>query len=178
MKAAAPGQPSGNRSDHTTRMSTKNLRLTVVRRLSEMEDAIAVRRAVFIEEMGIAEAEEIDAHDGDPAQVSSALHIVAYLDGQPVGTGRLLLDGSPGQNAHIGRVAVLGDCRGRGLGKAVMLALHEEAQQRGYGGITLAAHLQAIPFYERLGYAARGDVFLDAGVELRWMDLSFHDRFA
>lgn len=159
-------------------MSTKDLRLTVVQQLSEMEDAIAVRRAVFIEEQGISEAEEIDSLDRDPARVSNALHVVAYLDGRPVGTGRLLLDGSPDQNAHIGRVAVLADYRGRGLGKAVMLALHEEAQQRGYGGITLAAQLHAVPFYERLGYAARGDIFLDARIEHRWMDLSFHDRFA
>ena len=139
-----------------------------------MEDALAVRRAVFVDEQGVAEDEEIDAHDGDPAQVGSAVHIVGYVDGQPVATGRLLLDGPPGQNAHIGRVAVLRDRRGYGLGKALMLALHEEAQRRGYPGITLGAQLPAIAFYERLGYVARGEIFLDAGIEHRWMDLRFH----
>jgi predicted GNAT family N-acyltransferase len=33
--------------------------------------------------------------------------------------------------------------------------------------------MHAIPFYERLGYVARGPVFLDAGIEHRWMDLDF-----
>jgi predicted GNAT family N-acyltransferase len=37
--------------------------------------------------------------------------------------------------------------------------------------ITLAAQMHAIGFYERLGYVARGDVFLDAGIEHRWMDI-------
>ena len=141
-----------------------------------MEDALAVRRAVFIAEQGVSEGEEIDAHDGNPALVSSAVHVVAYLDGRPVGAGRLLLDEPPGGNAHVGRVAVLRDHRRRGLGKAVMLALHEEARRRGYRGITLAAQLRAIAFYEGLGYVVRGDVFVDAGIEHRWMDLRFEHR--
>jgi predicted GNAT family N-acyltransferase len=140
-----------------------------------MADALEVRRAVFIQEQGVSEEEEIDAHDGDPALVTSAVHIVAHIDHQPVATGRLLLDTLPGEQAHVGRVAVLRDRRGRGIGKAIMLALHDEARQRGYPGITLAAQLHAIEFYERLGYVARGGVFLDAGIEHRWMDLRFRD---
>jgi predicted GNAT family N-acyltransferase len=150
-----------------------SLQLVAVRKAAEMEDALSVRRAVFIQEQGVSETEEIDAHDGNPEGVTSAVHVVAYLAGRPVATGRLLLDAPPGKSAHIGRVAVLRDYRGQGLGKAVMLALQGEAQRRGYQGITLAAQLQAIPFYEGLGYTARGDVFLDADIEHRWMDLRF-----
>jgi predicted GNAT family N-acyltransferase len=51
-----------------------------------------------------------------------------------------------------------------------MEALHDLARQQGFRAITLAAQLHAIGFYERLGYAARGDVFLDAGIEHRWMN--------
>ena len=149
------------------------LQVTTVRTLAEMKDALAVRRAVFIEEQGVSEEEEIDAHDGDPAGMTSAVHVVAYLDGQPVATGRLLLDTMPPEHAHIGRVAVLAQHRGRGCGRAVMLALQDEARRRGYPGITLAAQLPAIAFYERLGYVARGEVFFDASIEHRWMDLQF-----
>ena len=145
-------------------------RVTLVRTAAEMADALAVRRAVFIEEQGVPEHEEIDAYDGAPDEVSSAVHVVAYVAGQPVSAGRLLL-GTPGENAHIGRVAVLRAARRRGYGRAVMLALQAEARRRGYPGITLASQLHAIPFYERLGYVAYGDVFLDAGIEHRWMDL-------
>jgi predicted GNAT family N-acyltransferase len=52
-----------------------------------------------------------------------------------------------------------------------MLMLQDLARERGFAGITLAAQLHAIGFYERLGYVARGDVFLDAGIEHRWMDV-------
>ena len=152
--------------------SRGNLQITVARKPAEMEDALSVRRAVFIEEQGVSEAEEIDAYDGDPERVTGAVHVVAYFDGRPVATGRLLLDAPPGENAHIGRVAVLQEHRGRGLGRMLMLTLQEEAERRGYPGITVAAQLRAIPFYECLGYRARGDVFLDAGIEHRWIDLS------
>ena len=148
-----------------------SLRVTVVRSTAEMEDALSVRRAVFIAEQGVTEVEEIDAYDGDPRQVTSALHVVAYLDGLPAATGRLLLDAPDGENAHIGRIAVLREHRRRGLGRAVMLALQDEARRRGFRGAKVAAQLQAIPFYESLGYVAYGGVFLDARIAHRLMDL-------
>lgn len=163
-----------NPGSHETRPRTRiaeSLQLRVVRTRSEMADALTVRRSVFIEEQGVSEDEEIDAHDGDPAQVTTALHVIAHLGGQPVATGRLLLDRPAGENPRIGRVAVLREHRGRGFGRSVMLALQEEARRRGYSAITLAAQLPVIHFYEGLGYAVRGDVFLDAGIEHRWMDL-------
>ena len=138
--------------------------------LEQMADALAVRRRVFIEEQGVPEDEEIDDHDGDPASVPTALHVVLYLDGRPIGTGRLLLP-PDGEGAHIGRMAVLAEHRRMGAGRAVMLALQSLAMARGMHDITLAAQLHATGFYERLGYIARGDVFLDAGIEHRWMDL-------
>jgi predicted GNAT family N-acyltransferase len=137
-----------------------------------MREALSVRRRVFIEEQDVPEAEEIDAHDGDPAAVVSALHVLARIDGAPVATGRLLLN-EPDGRLHIGRVAVLAEWRNRGVGTAVMAALHELARENGARQITLAAQLHAIGFYEKLGYTARGDVFLDAGIEHRWMDVSF-----
>jgi ElaA protein len=137
-----------------------------------MQDALSVRRTVFIAEQGVTEAEEIDAYDGNPQQVTAAVHVIAYLDGLPAATGRLLLDAPDGENAHIGRIAVLREHRRRGLGRLVMLALQDEARRRGYRGATIAAQLQAIPFYERLGYVAYGEVFLDARIEHRLMDLS------
>lgn len=141
--------------------------------LDEMTDALTVRRRVFIEEQSVPESIEIDAYDADPATSQPVLHVVAYVDGRCVATGRLLLDAHDGEYPHIGRVAVLREERGKGFGRAVMLALHDAARSRGMPGITLAAQLHAIPFYETLGYVVRGDVFLDANIEHRWMDLAF-----
>ena len=136
----------------------------------EMARALQVRRRVFIEEQGVPEELEIDEFDAPPALGSTALHVLLPLDGVAVATGRLLLDGEAG-HGHIGRVAVLAEHRGRGCGRAVMLALHKIAREVGVRHLTLAAQLHAIGFYERLGYVARGEVFLDAGIEHRWMDL-------
>ena len=119
----------------------------------------------------MAEEEEIDRHDADPAMVTSAVHVIGRLNGLPVATGRLLLEYPRGGNAHVGRVAVLAAHRWRGFGSAIMAALHYLAREHGFAGITLAAQLHAIPFYEKLGYVVRGEVFLDAGIEHRGMDV-------
>jgi len=149
-----------------------NVEVRLVTTGDEMRDALSVRRRVFIEEQRVPEDEEIDGHDRDPALVTDCLHVIAYEAGVPVATGRLLLDGPAEENAHIGRVAVLAERRRQGLGREVMTALQELARQRGLPGITLAAQTHAIGFYEALGYVVRGDVFLDAGIEHRWMDLA------
>jgi len=145
----------------------------------EMADALEIRRAVFIDEQHVPEDEEVDRYDDDPTVVADAIHVlvhVIHVDGDvgdPIATGRLLLDGSPDERAHIGRVAVLAEHRRTGTGRVVMLWLQDEARRLGRPGVTLAAQLHAIPFYERLGYTARGDIFFDAAIEHRWMDLDF-----
>jgi predicted GNAT family N-acyltransferase len=139
--------------------------------VDEMNDALSVRRRVFIEEQNVPESIEIDAYDADPATSPGALHVVAYADGRCVATGRLLLDAHDGEYPHVGRVAVLREERGKGYGRDIMLALHDAARGRGMPGIMLGAQVHAIGFYETLGYVVRGDVFLDAGIEHRWMDL-------
>jgi predicted GNAT family N-acyltransferase len=140
---------------------------------SQMEAALAIRRAVFVREQGVPEEIEIDEHDEPAAWGKTSVHALLLSGVAPVATGRLLLEEGPAHNAHIGRVAVLAEERRHGAGRALMLALQEEARRRGYPGITLAAQLHAVGFYEKLGYVARGDVFLDAGIEHRWMDLQF-----
>ncbi len=78
-----------------------------------------------------------------------------------------------GELPHIGRVAVLAEHRGHDYGAATMRAVHTEAHARGFTGVTLAAQIHALGLYERLGYLARGLVFLDAGIQYRDMDLRF-----
>lgn len=134
----------------------------------DLEAAWAVRRAVFVVEQGVPEDLEIDALD----TLNSTLHVVEYADdGRAVATGRAVLDG-PG-HVHLGRIAVLRDWRGRGLGVAVVRRLESEALRR-YGVVdagvrcvelALAAQEHAIGFYQALGYelTQRGR-FLDAGI--------------
>jgi predicted GNAT family N-acyltransferase len=121
----------------------------------------ALRRAVFIEEQGVAEADEIDDKDGE------AIHLLAKVDGLPMGSARLLLSGETGK---IGRVCVLPQARGIGLGAALMRAA--VAQLRDQPGVIrakLGAQTHALGFYERLGFVAEGPVYDDAGIPHRDM---------
>ncbi|XQU09551.1 GNAT family N-acetyltransferase [Halomonas sp. LY9] len=124
------------------------------------EAASLIRRVVFIDEQRVPQEEEWDGRDAD------CLHFLAMLNGKPVGTARLLPDG------HIGRVAVLSSARGTGIGYQLMKATIEAARAAGHTHAALSAQLHALAFYERLGFVAHGDVFMDAGIPHREMVLA------
>ena len=128
------------------------------------DKAHPLRRAVFVEEQGIAPEIEADTRDAD------ALHAVATNRfGMPVGTGRAVLDGQGG--ARIGRMAVLASVRGAGVGAAVLAALVEGCQRRGAGDILLHAQSDAVRFYSQHGFVCRGQPFEEAGIEHQEMVL-------
>jgi predicted GNAT family N-acyltransferase len=118
----------------------------------------AIRHEVFIVEQAVPEPEEWDGLDPHCA------HALARLaDGTAVGTARL----APG--GKIGRMAVRGPFREKGVGSALLRVLMARARTQGERRCSLAAQLQAIPFYERHGFCAHGPVFLDANIEHREM---------
>ena len=139
----------------------------------QMGLSLEIRRQVFIQEQGVDPEEEIDNFDDIEKNKDIAIHVLVFENNQPIATGRLLLDSSDNEYAHITRVAVLLGYRGKGAGLVVMHWLQDMAKQIGRDGITLAAQTHAIGFYEKLGYVARGEIFLDAKIEHRWMDLVF-----
>lgn len=118
---------------------------------------VDLRRRVFVEEQGVpVELEQDDLDEG-------AIHAVARAaDGRALGTGRLLL--GPAGAARIGRMAVAGEARGRGVGAAVLAVLEAAAADAGCHRVTLHAQVQAIGFYRRAGYEEEGGVFDDAGI--------------
>lgn len=116
-----------------------------------------VRTAVFLDEQRIDPALEWDDDD------AAALHAVAWRDGAPVGTARLLRHGAA--TARIGRMAVLQAHRGQGLGRALLEALLRAAQARGDSTVLLHAQVAAQAFYARAGFTAHGPVFWEAGIE-------------
>jgi len=116
-----------------------------------------VRREVFVTEQRVPEAEEWDDDD----QV--CVHVLALQNREPVGTGRI----SPA--GKIGRLAVLSEFRGRGIGDRILLMLIEQARHRGLAEVTLNAQVHAMPFYERHGFKAQGEVFDEAGIPHRRM---------
>ena len=113
----------------------------------------SVRFRVFVEEQHVPEDEEWDAEDPCSRHV-----IAAAADGTPIGTGRLLRDG------HIGRMAVLREWRGRGVGRALMAHLLQVARDVRHEVVKLHAQTHALRFYEKLGFVAEGEEFMEAGI--------------
>jgi len=122
---------------------------------------VALRRAVFIEEQGISEAEEMDDLD------ASAIHMLAVVDGKPAGTARVLIQDDIGK---IGRICVLADHRGTGLGARIVQAAMDHL--RTLPNVTrakLGSQDHAIGFYEKLGFIGYGPFYDDAGIPHRDM---------
>lgn len=123
----------------------------------------ALRRRVFIEEQGVSEADEVDDKDED------AIHLLATENGTPIGSARLLVLGEVGK---VGRVCVLAQARGTGLGAALMRAAVARFRSvPGVRKVKLGAQVHALGFYERLGFSTVGEVFDDAGIPHREMVL-------
>jgi predicted GNAT family N-acyltransferase len=120
-----------------------------------------LRGIVFIQEQGVPEPRERDGLDPD------CQHVLARDEaGRPIGCGRL----TP---AHkIGRMAVLQEWRGRGVGVALLRELIARARSQGWPDVALDAQVSAIGFYERAGFIAHGEEFEDAGLAHRAMRLA------
>lgn len=133
-------------------------------RIAETDDLAAchmLRRRVFIDEQAVPEADEMDDLD------DQAIHLLGQDADGPWGTARLFVQGDTGK---IGRVCVLPRMRGTGAGAALMRAALDALRARpGVVRAKLSSQVHAIGFYEKLGFAAHGPVYDDAGIPHRDM---------
>jgi predicted GNAT family N-acyltransferase len=142
-------------------MTRDRIQVRPARGDGEVRAALDLRREVFVGEQGVPLHEELDHHD------DTALHLVALHDGHVVATCRLV---AAGDMVKLGRMAVTPAERGRGV--AARLLAEADAQAAGLGArrIALAAQLAATGLYERAGYRAVGERFVDAGIEHQMME--------
>ena len=140
---------------------------------AEREAAFALRVRVFVQEQGVPTAEELDEHD------LHATHFIALLNGEAIGTGRVVYEGVSGERgpsgrgpamggkseARIGRMAVDWEWRRKGVGGRVLQALEEEVRRAGVEEAVLHAQSYVKAFYASHGYKEEGEPFLEAGIE-------------
>lgn len=120
---------------------------------ADREALTGVREAVFVQEQRVPRDMEID--DDDPRST----HVLARAaDGQSIGSGRLA------RNGFIGRMAVLSDWRGRGVGTMLLHTLLDQARVQRMAAVSLHAQRDAVSFYLRHGFAADGAEFEEAGI--------------
>ncbi len=120
-----------------------------------LEDVHMIRTRVFIEEQKVPPELEMDGTDVD------AIHLAVYDEGVPVATGRVLIkDGV----FTLGRIAVLKEHRGKKYGDLVVRMLIRRAFDMGGQKQYLHSQTHARGFYEKLGFAAYGEEFAEAGI--------------
>ncbi len=112
-----------------------------------------VRRRVFIDEQRVPEALEWDEHD------PICTHVLAWhAKRDAVGTARLHPSG------RVGRVAVLQEHRGAGVGKLLMTTLILLARRKAMERLVLHSQVQALGFYRQLAFVPFGEEFVEAGI--------------
>lgn len=125
----------------------------------------AIREKVFMQEQHVPADLEWDGLD------DACHHALALSSsGDAIGCGRITSDG------HIGRIAVLPEWRGKRVGSAILEVLIDYARSQHLPQVDLGAQVQALPFYQKAGFQAEGEVFLDANIPHRKMVLELKSR--
>lgn len=113
-----------------------------------------VRHQVFVLEQQVPEEEEMDSLD------DAAIHFVAFgTTAVPTGVCRLL------ENGKIGRLAVLPAYRKQGYASLIMKKVIQVAREMGLTHVFLHAQTDSQIFYEKHGFKAEGDIFMEAGID-------------
>ncbi|MCM1162215.1 MAG: GNAT family N-acetyltransferase [Roseburia sp.] len=116
------------------------------------EDEKKIREEVFMMEQGFqSEFDDID---------SIATHLVFYEAEQPIAACRYYQGEEEGL-FWLGRIAVQKTFRGKHIGKQIVLAAEKEIRKEGGKQVQLSAQVRAKEFYEKCGYRAVGEIYLD-----------------
>lgn len=124
----------------------------------DLRKAFHIRKAVFVEEQGVPLEDEFDEFDNLNGQCE---HILVFFEEQPVGTGRVRWVNEFGK---LERICILEPYRNFGLGKVIITALEEIAQERGTTRVKLHGQTQAEGFYKKLGYQSSSSIFIEDGI--------------
>jgi len=122
----------------------------------ELEEAYLVRKRVFIDEQDVAEELERDEFD------DAALHVICKADELIIAAGRILFFG---EEAIVGRVAVLKPWRCKGIGRKIMEFIMDIAKNSGVKTLAANVQIDVQDFCEKLGFKPVGEFFLEAGIE-------------
>lgn len=122
-------------------------------------EAMVIRTRVFVEEQHVPVELERDEFD------AAAVHVLIRCDGRAAGTGRLFRDPDHEATMRLGRVAVLREFRGLGLGKMLIEELVRLARENAAcSQVLLHAQKTVIGLYSAVGFEPVGGEFVEAGI--------------
>ena len=121
----------------------------------QLIDHYTIRKIVFIDEQNVSYEDEFDLLE------KSRIPFVLYDNDKPIGAARLNIQNN---YTKIERMCILSEYRAKGLGKLIMNYLIDYSNNLGVQEVLLSAQVQALGFYESLGFTKFGDEFLDANI--------------
>lgn len=145
-------------------MTTTDITIIHVSKADNWELSRDIRQEVFVEEQECPPEDEWDQYD------CCSRHLVAIAAEDPAATARWRSTIYKGISvAKLERIAVREPFRGRGIGRAIVEALIEDARSAGFNSFMMHAQAHLCPFYESMGFTTVGDEFIEAGIPHRLM---------
>lgn len=111
-----------------------------------------IRKVVFEDEQGFRD--EFDGIDDS----DTVVHMLLCKDDEPIATCRFF---KVNDEYKIGRIAVVKEYRGQGIGKMIVRCAEEKVYELGGRELSLSSQVRVQGFYEKLGYVAEGEIYMD-----------------
>jgi len=123
---------------------------------------IPLRRSIFIKEQLVPEELEWDNLD------SEATHVALLFNNDLIGCARLLFID---RIMRLERMAVIKPRRKQGFGTKLVYEIIQIAKKRNIKEIKISSQIQAMAFYQKIGFIEEGKIFIDAGIKHKKMKL-------
>ena len=141
-----------------------NLKIEIVKWTDGLSQLKNIREKVFIQEQKVTPQLEWDGMD------EKAIHFLVFNDKAAIGCARAIVIKD---HMQLGRMAVLKEYRGQGIGSALIEKAMTTAKLNQLSAIYISAQCHAIDFYKKFGFEVTSDIYLDAEIPHRDMTLDF-----
>ena len=141
-----------------------NLKIEIVKWTDGLSQLKNIREKVFIQEQKVTPQLEWDGMD------EKAIHFLVFNDKAAIGCARAIVIKD---HMQLGRMAVLKEYRGQGIGSALLEKAMTIAKLNQLSAIYISAQCHAIDFYKKFGFEVKSDIYLDAEIPHRDMTLDF-----
>jgi len=141
-----------------------NLKVEIVKWIDGLSQLKNIREKVFIQEQKVTPQLEWDGMD------EKAIHFLVFNDKAAIGCARAIVIKD---HMQLGRMAVLKEYRGQGIGSALLEKAMTIAKLNQLSAIYISAQCHAIDFYKKFGFEVKSDIYLDAEIPHRDMTLDF-----
>ena len=141
-----------------------NLKVEIVKWIDSHAQLKNIREKVFIQEQKVTPQLEWDGMD------EKAIHFLVFNDKAAIGCARAIVIKD---HMQLGRMAVLKEYRGQGIGGALIEKAVTTAKLNQLSAIYISAQCHAIDFYKKFGFEVTSDIYLDAEIPHRDMTLDF-----